>query len=375
MRFVLVVLFFLGSLCCRAHQVAAVELEFLKTEEQWRLLGEMDIAYMLPETRNIPGGLPMKRSEVMKSSPEEFARIRKETENTLRKLLRITFAGKDIAWRVDFPDFDKEPFALPEEAGDIALLSTRMIVDSVREAGELKIHWEGEQETELIILVEEGDEPRIVSTRKGGAIELLKQDATQQALPTERNISDGWVQSGFAHVLPLGYDHVLFILGLFLLAPRWKPLLTQSLLFTLAHTITLGLAIYGVVNLPSKWVEVIIALSIAWIGIENLFVKELGKRRVIFVFLFGLLHGLGFAGVLSEKLEGIPRDKLAWPLLGFNVGVELGQIAVLLVAFILFWPLRKWEKEGKQWEDQARKWGSIAIALAGLYWAGERMRG
>ena len=124
-----------------AHQVDTVEFEFQKLNDQWRLLGEMDIAYMLPETRGVPGGLPLSREETMKAPPEELARIRKETENTLRKLLKITFADAEVQWRIEFPDFDKEPFELPEEAADWALISTRLVVDARKEPGELVVHW------------------------------------------------------------------------------------------------------------------------------------------------------------------------------------------------------------------------------------------
>jgi hypothetical protein len=349
-----------------AHQVATVELEFQKSDAQWRLLGEMDIAYMLPETRGVPGGLPLSRATALKSPPEEFARIRKETDSTLRKLLRFTFAGKDVAWRVEFPDFEKQPFDLPPEAGDIALISVRLIIDALPGAGELLVHWAGEQETELIILTEEGDDAKIVSTLPGGNLMLLKQTDSGKSAPVEKPLTGGWVQSGFHHVLPLGLDHMLFILGLFLLLPKWKPLLGQSLLFTLAHSITLALAVFGVVHVPGKWVEVLIAVSIAWVGIENLLTRKLGRQRLILVFCFGLLHGLGFASVLAEKLGGIPRDQLTGPLLGFNVGVELAQITVLCAAFLVLWPLRKWS-------PQVQTIGSAVVALAGITWAVERL--
>ena len=349
-----------------AHQVATVELEFQKSDAQWRLLGEMDIAYMLPETRGVPGGLPLSRAAALKSPPEEFARIRKETDSTLRKLLRFTFADKDVAWRVEFPDFEKQPFDLPPEAGDIALISVRLIIDALPGVGELLVHWAGEQETELIILTEEGDDAKIVSTLPGGNLMLLKQTDSGKSAPVEKPLTGGWVQSGFHHVLPLGLDHMLFILGLFLLLPKWKPLLGQSLLFTLAHSITLALAVFGVVHVPGKWVEVLIAVSIAWVGIENLLTRKLGRQRLILVFCFGLLHGLGFASVLAEKLGGIPRDKLTGPLLGFNVGVELAQITVLCAAFLVLWPLRKWS-------PQVQTIGSAVVALAGITWAVERL--
>lgn len=347
-----------------AHQVPSVELEFLKTDDQWRLEGLMDIAYMLPETRNIPGGLPMSRIEAMKAPPEELARYRKETENTLRKLIRITFADKDVPWRIEFPDFEKKPFELPPEAGDIALLTARIVVDPSSDAGELRVHWSGEQETELIVLTEEGDDTGVVSTLPGGSLMLLKQTGSGAALPVDKPVAGGWLQLGFHHVM--GMDHILFILGLFLLSPTWKPLLQQSLLFTLAHSITLALAIFNVVHVPGIWVEHLIALSIAWVGIENLLSRKLNKQRLILVFCFGLLHGLGFATVLSAKLNGLSGSQLAGPLLGFNVGVELAQVSVLAIAFILLWPIRKWT-------FQVQIIGSVVVALAGVAWAVQRL--
>lgn len=343
-----------------AHQVATVELEFLKLETEWRLEGEMDVAYMLPETRNVPGGLPLSREAVMKFDAVEMARVRKETENTLRKLIKITFAGKAVPWRVEFPDFDKDPFELPPEAGDIALITTQIIIDRVEGGGELSIHWFGEKETELIILTEEAETANVTSTLPGGSVVLWKQTGTGTKAPVEQRTGGGFLQSGFHHVL--GMDHILFILGLFLLVPEWKPLMGQSLLFTLAHSITLAIAVLWSVPLSDYWVEILIALTIGWIGIENLFSNTLGKRRLILVFCFGLLHGLGFASVMAAKLREVPREQLAGPLLGFNVGVEMAQISVLVVAFALLWPARKWT-------PQIRTVGSLVIALAGMSWA------
>ena len=324
----------------------------------------MDIAYMLPETRNIPGGLPLSRAAVMQAAPAELARIRKETEATLRKLIRLTFADQEVAWRVEFPDFKKQPFELPPEAGDIALITTHIVIDALPGAGELRADWSGEQETELIILTEEGEDANVVSTLPGGSLMLFKQTDSGKSLPVEQPVTGGWVQLGFRHVM--GPDHVLFILALFLLVPGWKPLMTQSLLFTVAHTITLALAVLGLVHVPGVWVEHLIALSIAWVGIENLLTRRLGKQRLVLVFGFGLLHGLGFASVLAEKLGNIPRDQLTGPLFGFNVGVELAQITVLAAAFLVLWPLRKWQL-------QVQTIGSAFIAVAGICWAVQRL--
>jgi hydrogenase/urease accessory protein HupE len=228
----------------------------------------------------------------------------------------------------------------------------------------LQVHWAGEQETELIILIEEGENSGVISTLPGGSLALLKRLDTGQSTPVSKPVTGGWLQLGFHHVM--GADHILFILGLFLLAPRWRELLKQSLLFTLAHSLTLGLAVFGLINVPSVWVEHLIALSIAWIGIENLIIRKLCKQRLIFVFGFGLLHGLGFASVLTAKLEGVSRNELLGPLLGFNVGVEIAQICILCMALALLWPMREYSLE-------ARKYGSVFIAIAGLAWLAQRL--
>ncbi len=115
-----------------------------------------------------------------------------------------------------------------------------------------------------------------------------------------------YLSLGYTHILPKGLDHILFVLGLFLLSPRLRPMLLQVTAFTIAHSITLGLSIYGIVSLPSRIVEPLIALSIAYVAIENLVTRELKPWRLALVFMFGLLHGMGFAGVLREL--GLPRD-------------------------------------------------------------------
>jgi len=343
-----------------------VQMEFVRGEGEWLLAGEMDIAYMLPETRKVPGGLPLSRAAVLKYPPEEFARIRRETEKTLRQLLRITFAGKEVPWAIAFPDFDTRPLDLPEDASDIALLSTKISMKPMPGEGELRIHWAGEEEAELIIVEEKMGVPEAFVALPGGSLVLLKQSGTGESVEKEKPATGGWVQMGYHHVIPEGRDHMLFILGLFLLVPKWRPLLGQSLLFTLAHSVTLALSVFGWVSVPSRPVEILIAVSIAWIGIENLFVRELGKRRLAIVFTFGLLHGLGFASAIGGKMDGIPRARLAGPLVGFNIGVELAQVTILAVAFLLLWPLRKWT-------FRVQALGSVFVALAGIAWAVQRM--
>jgi hypothetical protein len=153
---------------------------------------------------------------------------------------------------------------------------------------------------------------------------------------TEMTGLDGflrYIPVGVEHIIPLGLDHILFVLGLFLLAARMRPLLLQVSAFTLAHTITLALAALGYVTVPASIVEPIIAASIVYVAVENIFSRGLNPWRPAVIFCFGLLHGLGFASVLGQY--GIPESAFVPALLGFNVGVEIGQLAVIAVAFII----------------------------------------
>ena len=177
-----------------------------------------------------------------------------------------------------------------------------------------------------------------------------------------------YVGLGFTHILPKGVDHILFVLGLYLLSTRWKPLLVQVTAFTLAHSITLALSVYGIFSLPASIVEPLIALSIAYVAIENVLTSRLHAWRTIVVFGFGLLHGMGFAGVLQEI--GLPRSEFVTALIAFNVGVELGQLAVIALAFVL---TGLWLRAKPWYRNGVVVPASLLIAAIGLYWTGERV--
>ena len=177
-----------------------------------------------------------------------------------------------------------------------------------------------------------------------------------------------YVKLGFEHILPLGLDHILFVLGLYLLSQRLKDLLWQVTAFTAAHTLTLALAILGLVSIPVSIVEPLIALSIVYVAVENLFKDSVSKSRVGLVFGFGLLHGLGFAGVLLEI--GLQSDNFVESLIAFNVGVELGQIATLLIAHLL---VGYWFSSKAFWNRWVRIPLSLAISLLGAVWFVERV--
>lgn len=177
----------------------------------------------------------------------------------------------------------------------------------------------------------------------------------------------GYIPVGFDHIVPKGLDHILFVLGLFFLAARLRPLLTQVTAFTAAHTITLALGALGLVNIPASIVEPVIAASIVFVAVENVVSPRMHWWRPIVVFCFGLLHGLGFASVLGEF--GLPENAFIPALIGFNIGVELGQLTVIAVAFAL---VGYWFRDRPWYRARIAIPASVFIALVGAWWVVER---
>jgi hypothetical protein len=175
-----------------------------------------------------------------------------------------------------------------------------------------------------------------------------------------------YIYQGFVHILPQGLDHILFVLALFLLATKTSTLLWQVSAFTFAHTITLALGIFGIINLPSSIVEPLIALSIAYVAIENIFYHKLTKWRLPIIFAFGLLHGLGFAAVLVEL--GLPKSEYISSLISFNIGVEFGQITVIALALLA----TRWFAKKPQYRQYVVIPLSVLFAVIAIYWFIER---
>jgi hydrogenase/urease accessory protein HupE len=193
------------------------------------------------------------------------------------------------------------------------------------------------------------------------------QDTSPQALPFVDMVTLG------VHHIFTGFDHLAFLVALLLLAATTPRPLRATLLtvtaFTVAHSITLIAGALGWVTLPAQLVESVIAASIVWVAIENLLVRRAPWRWPL-VFLFGLVHGLGFASMLVPFL---PADGVVVPLLAFNLGVEIGQLAVVAVAL----PLLAWL--AGRWPDAYRRvvvrGGSLIIGALGALWLVERLRG
>jgi len=185
------------------------------------------------------------------------------------------------------------------------------------------------------------------------------------ALPWTRQLGL-YLRLGFHHIVPEGADHILFVLGLFFLGITWRKLLSQTTVFTIAHATTLFLSTYGVFSLPSRFVEPMIAGSIAFIAVENIVKPRLGWGRLAIVFGFGLIHGLGFASSLSDI--PFPKRDFIVALLGFNVGVDCGQLFVIALAFLAV----GWFRNEPWFRRRIAVPCSCVIAAVGLYWAVDR---
>ena len=177
-----------------------------------------------------------------------------------------------------------------------------------------------------------------------------------------------YFKMGVSHIVPLGFDHILFVISLCLLNTKIKTILWQATAFTVAHTITLALSMKGIIKLPADIVEPLIALSIMFVAVENILLSELKAWRIAIVFMFGLVHGMGFASALNEI--GLPRNKFFTSIFSFNVGVEIGQVSVITLVFLLIiipFGNKPWYKKRIVYPLSA------IIALIAGYWTIQRI--
>ena len=326
-----------------------------------------DSAELAAALRALPAGELAAKVDRLRRTFERRVRVRFDGE---RAAPVITFPTYDMAVPPPRPGADAPETEAPTFLGLIARLEGRV------PPGAGSVTFRASRAfppVHLTIL----DQRRLTGVRQlletGTSSEPFRLDdmpADRSALSSDRLATAGrYLMLGFWHIVPEGLDHILFVLGLFLLAARWRPLVWQVSAFTAAHTLTLALSTYGAIRLSPSWVEPLIALSIAYVAIENLWTAELKPWRPVVVFAFGLLHGLGFAGVLGEL--GLPVAERLPALLAFNAGVELGQLAVLLAAFAAV----GWLRHRSWYRRRVVVPASLAIAAAGLFWAVERILG
>jgi len=182
-----------------------------------------------------------------------------------------------------------------------------------------------------------------------------------------------FIEFGFQHIIPQGLDHVLFVVALYLNARNWPSLILQVTTFTLAHTITLGLAATGILSSPGDIIEPLIAVSIIVLALEAILAPKGTAWRLPVIFTFGLLHGLGFGSVMRVYLE---NADLSAGLIGITIGVELGHLLVLVVtglaAFAVQLALKTANRPGLYRPAFVIPVAGL-IALVGAYWALQRV--
>lgn len=284
-------------------------------------------------------------------------------EKEYQQGLVLKIGGQKVRWKrvsIDIPD-----------TGDTRLSRKSRIyyqADLTKATGEAVWSYASRYGDAIVHFVSQGQQDKVAHWLRKGAESPPYQPYRIQLSPPTLELVWEYGALGFLHILPKGLDHILFVLGLFLLSRKWGALLWQVTAFTLAHSITLALSIFGLIAVSPAIVEPLIALSIVYVGVENLLTRRLHVWRIAVVFVFGLLHGLGFAGVLVDL--GLPKTEFVSALVGFNVGVEVGQLAVIGLAFIsVFW-LRANQGAYRSWIVIP---ASLVIGIVGLYWFLERL--
>lgn len=255
---------------------------------------------------------------------------------------------------------------VPEELDSEQPRISNLIVTGVLPAGAASLEVAWPQGAGDLVLRQQGVDAPFTGLVSGGTssgpITIAGGDA-----------ANGWqtfvnyIPVGFDHILPKGLDHILFVLGLFFLSTRLRSLIWQVSAFTLAHTVTLALGALGIVNVPGSIVEPLIAASIVFVAVENVFSSGLKPWRPVVIFCFGLLHGLGFASVLGEF--GLPEAQFISALIGFNIGVELGQLTVIALAFLAV----GWFAAKPWYRSAIAVPASCVIAAVGAFWFVERV--
>ena len=275
----------------------------------------------------------------------------------------ITVQAGDAAVALELLDVtvtDQPDLELPRDT------TIRLRGDLPADGTDIRAGWDAANGPLIVRQAEGGDDAYAGYLEDGALSEALPREgaATESAM----SVFVRYIGVGFDHIIPKGLDHILFVLGLFFLSLKVRPLVTQITVFTVAHTITLALASLGYIKVNPAIVEPLIAASIVYVAVENIFTSKVTWWRPLIIFAFGLLHGMGFASVLDEF--GLAPGRFVAGLIGFNIGVEVGQLTVIGLAFLA---VGYWFGQKPWYRARISIPASVAIALVGAYWAFERV--
>jgi hydrogenase/urease accessory protein HupE len=305
-------------------------------------------------------------AELRALSPGDFEARLDRLRQLFQRRVRMRFDGEPAPFDVSFPDHGT-PAATESAIPTLLGLTARLT--GIVPSGATDVEFFASRAFSDVQLTIR-DEIRNLTTRsvlEAGSRSDPYPLAGPVEPPTAVSIGRRYLQLGFVHIVPRGLDHMLFVLGLFLLGTRLRPLVWQVTAFTVAHAVTLSLAVFDVVSLSAALVEPLIALSIVYVAVENVLTGRLTPWRPAVVFGFGLLHGLGFAGVLREL--GLPEQERLLGLLSFNVGIEFGQLLVIALALATV----GWYRHRPWYRARITVPLSVAIAGAGLFWTVKRI--
>ena len=283
-----------------------------------------------------------------------------------KRRVRVRFDGEPAPFQVSFPDHGT-PRADKAEIPTVLGLTARLMGSVPAEASNMTFFASRAFSDVHLTVVDETHDLIVQAILERGA-ESDPFALVGSVDPVSRaRLARQYALLGFIHIVPKGLDHILFVFGLFLLRARLRPLVWQITAFTVAHALTLALATFDVVTLLPIVVEPLIAVSIVYVAIENMVTDQLKPWRPAIVFLFGLLHGLGFAGVLDPL--GLPQGQRVLALVTFNVGIELGQLTVILGALGTI----GWLRNCVWYRTRIVVPASLAIAIIGITWAIQRI--
>ena len=299
-------------------------------------------------------------------APAELEERVDRLRQLFRRRVRVRFDGEPAPFEVAFPDHGT-PRADRAEIPTVLGLTARLTGAIPDGATEVEFFASRAFSAVHLTVVDPRRDVTSRSVLERGARSDPFDLAGPVVPPRPGAIAVQYLRLGFVHIVPEGLDHVLFVLGLFLLSARFRPLAWQVTAFTLAHALTLTLATFGVVALSPQVVEPLIALSIAYVAFENIVTDRLNPSRPAVVFLFGLLHGLGFAGVLAQL--GLPEGERLLALVSFNIGIEVGQLAVIVAALAT----AGWVSHRSWYRARIVVPVSLVIGMVGLVWAVERI--
>ena len=358
-----------------AHEVSLIYGDFKKTEDSWSLEIELDATLTVPELRENRDAPQPSREWLYEQSNEQYQAMREEAARFFKDFLVFKHGNETQEYTITFPNFDKSPPEFSKLQNEGAYLKVILNGNiSADQFGNFSAYVaSGNDLPTMTIAIESLDALYPIPPGSNEVLFSTSGEGVVEGNNGARWSYTGFINLGFRHVIPDGLDHILFILALFLMARKWKPLLKQSVVFTVAHSLTLGLCISGVITeehlggVVIGWIELLIALSIVYLALENIFKKNASPVRLGAIFIFGLIHGLGFASSLSESFQ--QSDAWLMPLIVSTVGIEIAQVCVLAAA----WVCTIWIARSDKYYGMLRLVCSIAIAACAFWMMTQRV--